>query len=71
MSSARLLYAGGGLSLEIASANKRPRAPVISAVRPVANHFWDVGFKLLPSIGLLCYLYLKDWGSETNGSGET
>jgi hypothetical protein len=52
VSSARVLCSGGGTSLVNVSANRRPRALVISAVRTVTNVFWVLYLKLFPSVVL-------------------
>ena len=53
VSSVRVLCSGGGATLVNVLAKRRPRALVISAVRPVTNIFWVLYFTLLPSIGVL------------------
>ena len=50
VSSARVLCSGGGASLKILLAKKRPRALVSSAVRPVTNLFWVLYFKPPPFV---------------------
>ena len=43
-------------------AKRRPRALVISAVRPVTNIFWVLDFTLLPSIGVLYAAFISKAG---------
>ena len=62
VSSARVLCSGGGTSLVNVLAKRRPRALVISAVRPVTNIFWVLYFTLLPSIGVLYAAFIPKAG---------
>src|SRR5918993_4635437 len=62
VSSASVLCSGGGTSLVNVLAKRRPRALVISAVRPVTNIFWVLYFTLLPSIGVLYAAFIPKAG---------